>query len=89
MHELTEFSVTRRMYPISYPFPPRKVAEFYCTYYAPTNRAHASLDEARRSALLSDLEALWTPGTTSRPTAARSTRASTWVIAVRDQPRPQ
>jgi SAM-dependent methyltransferase len=56
---VAELSILRRMYPFSYPFPPRKVAEFYCTYYGPTNRAHASLDEPRRAALMDDLEALW------------------------------
>jgi SAM-dependent methyltransferase len=56
---VAELSILRRMYPFSYPFPPRKVAEFYCTYYGPTNRAHAALDEPRRAALLDDLEALW------------------------------
>jgi len=57
---VAELSLTKRMYPFSYPFPPRKVAEFYCEYYGPTNRAHASLDETKRTALLADLEALWT-----------------------------
>src|SRR5262245_10243151 len=56
---IAELSILRRMYPFSYPFLPRKVAEFYCTYYGPTNRAHAALDEPRRAALLDDLEALW------------------------------
>jgi hypothetical protein len=56
---IAELSILRRMYPLSYPFPPRKVAEFYCTYYGPTNRAHASLDEPHRAALMDDLEALW------------------------------
>jgi SAM-dependent methyltransferase len=57
---VAELSLTNRMYPFSYPFPPRKVAEFYCEYYGPTNRAYASLDETRRAAFLNDLEALWT-----------------------------
>ena len=56
---VAELSITRRMYPFSYPFPPRNVAEFYCEYYGPTNRAYASLDEPRRAALMDDLDALW------------------------------
>ncbi|MGE5791908.1 MAG: class I SAM-dependent methyltransferase [Bacteroidota bacterium] len=56
---VAELSITRRMYPFSYPFGPRKVAEFYCEYYGPSNRAYASLDEPKRAALLGDLEALW------------------------------
>jgi SAM-dependent methyltransferase len=56
---IADLALTRRMYPFAYPFPPRKVAEFYCEYYGPTNRAFASLDGTRRDALLAELEALW------------------------------
>jgi SAM-dependent methyltransferase len=62
---IATLTVTRRMYPFSYPFGPRKVAEFYCDYYGPANRARASLDEERRALLLGDLEALWTAHNTA------------------------
>jgi SAM-dependent methyltransferase len=57
---VAELSLTRRMYPFSYPFPPAKVVEFYREFYGPTNRAFAALDETRQAALRKDLEALWT-----------------------------
>lgn len=50
---------TRRTYPMRYPFPPADVVEFFREYYGPTNRAFAGLDDAGRSALREELEALW------------------------------
>jgi hypothetical protein len=35
------------------------VVEHFRTYYGPTNRAFAALDEARQDALRRDLEQLW------------------------------
>jgi SAM-dependent methyltransferase len=83
---VAELSLTRRMYPFSYPFPPRKVAEFYCTYYGPTNRAHASLEDTKREALLADLEALWTQRNRSTNGGTEYLGEYLEVIAVRDQP---
>jgi len=51
---------TKRLYPMRYPFAPAEVAEFFITYYGPTNRAHASLDAAGQAALRTDLAHLWT-----------------------------
>ena len=56
---VADLKMTRRMYPISYPFPPADVVEFFRTYYGPTNRAFASLDPGKQAALRSDLEKLW------------------------------
>lgn len=53
-------TLTRRLYPFEYPFPPARVVDFFIEYYGPTNRAYASLPEDRRSALRDDLIALWT-----------------------------
>jgi len=75
--------MTRRMYPFSYPFPPRKVAEFYCEYYGPTNRACASLDEPRRAALLTDLEALWARHNTATDGGTKYEGEYLEVVAVR------
>lgn len=86
---VAELSVTRRMYPFSYPFPPRKVAEFYCEYYGPTNRAYASLDETKRAALLGDLEALWARHNGATDGGTKYDGEYLEVIAVRDQPPPQ
>lgn len=51
--------VTRRMYPMRYPFPPAEVVDFFSTYYGPANRAMAALDEDRQSAMHDELVALW------------------------------
>jgi SAM-dependent methyltransferase len=54
-----DLRLTRRMYPIEYPFPPADVVEFFRTYYGPTNRAFAALDTAGQATLRHDLEQLW------------------------------
>ncbi len=51
--------ITRKMYPLKYPFPPSEVVEFFRVYYGPTHRAFASLDADKQAALRSDLERLW------------------------------
>ena len=56
---VADLRMTRRMYAISYPFPPADVVEFFRTYYGPTNRAFANLDIGKQAALRSDLETLW------------------------------
>ncbi len=56
----TRVDVTRRLYPMRYPFPPGEVVEFFRAYYGPTNRAFAALDTAGQTALRQDLEQLWT-----------------------------
>jgi SAM-dependent methyltransferase len=54
-----DLRLTRKMYPMNYPFPPADVVEFFRTYYGPANRAFAALDADRQAALRSDLEQLW------------------------------
>ena len=58
-HGVAKLDLTRRMYPISYPFPPADVVEFHRLYHGPTNRAFAELDVAAQGALRSDLARLW------------------------------
>lgn len=53
-------TLTRRLYPFEYPFPPTQVVDFFIEYYGPTNRASGSLPEDRRGALREELIALWT-----------------------------
>lgn len=53
-------NVTRRMYPMRYPFPPAEVVNFFCTYYGPTVRAVAALDDKGQAALREELVQLWT-----------------------------
>ena len=68
---ISNVQITRRLYPMQYPFPPAEVVDFFATYYGPTNRAKAALDEDRQIAMHDELEALWsknnlaTDGTTS------------------------
>lgn len=54
-----DLQMTRKMYPMKYPFAPSDVVEFFRIYYGPTNRAFAALDAAGQAALRSDLEQLW------------------------------
>ncbi|HWR77662.1 MAG TPA: methyltransferase domain-containing protein [Thiobacillus sp.] len=56
---VADLRLTRKMYPMKYPFPPSEVVEFFRTYYGPTNRAFAALDPDKQAALRSDLEQLW------------------------------
>ena len=56
---IADLHLTRKMYPMKYPFPPPDVVEFFRTYYGPSNRAFAALDADKQEALRSDLEQLW------------------------------
>lgn len=56
---VAELQLSKRFYPFQYPFGPAEVAEFYRTYYGPTNRAFAALDAQGQAALRGDLEQLW------------------------------
>jgi hypothetical protein len=55
----SKLEVTRRLYPMRYPFSPAEVVEFFRAYYGPTNRAFAALDSDKQAALRSDLVDLW------------------------------
>lgn len=67
----SHLKLTRRIYPFIYPFPPAEAVEFFRTYYGPSLKTFAALDEEKQAALRSDLVALWsehntaTDGTTS------------------------
>ncbi|MFC4454694.1 class I SAM-dependent methyltransferase [Deinococcus sonorensis] len=56
---VSELRFERFAYPFAYPFGPAEVVEVYRTYYGPTNRAFAGLDEPGQAALRADLEAHW------------------------------
>jgi hypothetical protein len=49
----------RRMCAFKYPWAPADTVEFFKTYYGPTQRAFAALDENGQAALRRDLEQLW------------------------------
>lgn len=56
---VADLKLTRRMVSLKYPFPPAEVVELYRTYFGPTQRAFAALDDNGQTALRSDLERLW------------------------------
>lgn len=56
---LSALQLTRVIYRFDYPFSPAGVVEFFRQHYGPTTRAFAALGEPERTALRSDLEALW------------------------------
>jgi len=56
---IADLRLTRKIYPMKYPFPPAEVVEFFRTCYGPSNRAFAALDPDKQAALRSDLEQLW------------------------------
>ncbi|HEY6084596.1 MAG TPA: methyltransferase domain-containing protein [Nitrospira sp.] len=58
-HGLSDLTLVRRHYALSYPFPPSEVVEFFRLCYGPTNQAFASLDVDGRESLRRELETLW------------------------------
>lgn len=53
-------SLTRRIAPMRYPFPPAETVEFFRRYLGPNQRAFASLDASGQAALRRDLVELYT-----------------------------
>lgn len=78
-----DLRLTKRLYPIEYPFAPAAVVEFFRTYYGPTNRAFAALDEPRQALLRQDLEALWGQQNQASGDSTRIESEYLEVIAVR------
>ncbi len=68
---ISSLEMTRQNITFAFPFSPAEVVEHFRTYYGPTQKAFASLDESKQAALRKDLEELWsannraTDGTTS------------------------
>jgi SAM-dependent methyltransferase len=56
---VSNLTLTRRMYTFNYPFSPSEVVDFFWSYYGPTNRAFASLDQEGQKKLHGELERLW------------------------------
>ena len=55
----SKVTVTRRRYPMRYPFSPAEVVEFFFNFYGPTLRALAALEPAGQAALRQELTQLW------------------------------
>ncbi len=79
----SKLEITKRMYPMRYPFPPEDVVEFFRTYYGPTNRAFAALDADKQAALRRDLERLWSEHNRSSNGATEIEAEYLEVVAVR------
>jgi len=56
---VSDLRLARVSYRFNYPFKPAGVVDFFRSYYGPTARAFATLGEADRAALRSDLVGLW------------------------------
>jgi SAM-dependent methyltransferase len=62
---IADLHMTPRICVFNYPFPPADVVEFFRTYYGPTGKAFAALDDAGQAALRSDLTDLWSQNNTA------------------------
>ena len=54
-----DMKITRRMYPLEYPFPPARMVDLFVNYYGPASQAYSSLTTTARKAFCADLAALW------------------------------
>ena len=81
--EIAELHLTKQQYPFAYAFGPSEVVDFYRSFYGPTNRAFAGLDDAGQTALHGDLEALWTQHNTATDGATRYDSEYLEVVVVR------
>lgn len=68
---VTELHFHRRSMVLAYPFSPEETVRLFRTWYGPTVRAFATLDEERRRGLFDDLVELWTEHNTAGPDATR------------------
>jgi SAM-dependent methyltransferase len=68
---VTAFRFKRHAMVLAYPFGPEQTVELFRTWYGPTVRAFAALDEAGQRGLFADLVRLWTEYNTAGPNATR------------------
>ena len=80
---VAELRFERRPMVLAYPFSPEQTVELFRTWYGPTLRAFAALDEERQRALFSDLVRLWTEHNTAGPDATRVESEFLEVVASR------
>lgn len=59
-HGISGMATAKLHYPLTYPFPPTEVVEFFRQYYGPMNRAFSTLEEEASAQLRAELESLWT-----------------------------
>ena len=80
---IAKLDITKRLYPMRYPFTPAEVVEFFRVYYGPTNRAFAALDAAGQSALRNDLEQLWSGSNRAQDGSTHVEAEYLEVVAIR------
>jgi SAM-dependent methyltransferase len=81
---IARLDISRRLYPLRYPFPPAEVVEFFRLYYGPTNRAFSALDPVGRSGLRHDLEMLWDRNNLAGRSVTYVKAEYLEVVAIRD-----
>lgn len=80
---MTGLRFDRRAMILAYPFGPEKTVELFRTWYGPTVRAFAALDEERQRGLFADLVRLWTEHNTAGPNATHVESEFLEVVASR------
>lgn len=85
LHEkIGDIRFAKRLYPMVYPFSPQEVVEFFFTYYGPTLKAYAALDESGKDNLRRELEDLWITGNGAHDGSTHVESEYLEVIAVRE-----
>jgi 2-polyprenyl-3-methyl-5-hydroxy-6-metoxy-1,4-benzoquinol methylase len=82
---IAKLDITKRLYPMRYPFPPAGVVEFFRAFYGPTNRAFAALDAEGQCALRHDLEQLWTDNNRESNGSTHVAAEYIEVVAIRSE----
>jgi SAM-dependent methyltransferase len=80
---VTALQAERRPMVLEYPVTPAQTVELFRTWYGPTVRAFAALDEERQKGLFDDLVRLWTDHNTAGPHATRVESEFLEVVATR------
>lgn len=79
----SEIRCERRTMVLAYPFGPGQTVELFRTWYGPTVRAFAALDQDRQAGLFTDLVRLWSDHNTAGPDATRIESEFLEVVASR------
>lgn len=74
---------TRRELVMVYPMTPPEAVEYFRTWYGPTQRAFAALDQTGQAALRRDLETFWTQHNTAADGTTRIVAEYLEVTALR------
>lgn len=81
--DFTNVQCTRHQQVMEFPMKPSDVVEYFRTWFGPTQRAFAALDETGQAALRRDLEQLWTEHNQASDGTTKITSEYLEVIAIR------